>query len=246
MRQQILDLELAPSYAYAEWVRHSGVEEANSRLALWLVYGGRLWLSSDAPAGKTHLAHVLADEHPHLGFISVQPDSSQAPIHQVAAWLEKLGNSAWWLLDVPTGPMPRATALALFHLLERSREAQRPIVLSWRNAEFSDTPPELLSRLATLERVNMFPPQNDASLSAVLQAVATSRQWHVDDAVIRLMLNHLPRDLDYLLTAMGQMERASLSERKQLTARWASRQIRDIGEDRAGARQSPLFADKAE
>jgi len=243
MRQQILDLELPPSYAYTEWVRHSGVEEANNRLALWLVHGARLWLNSEAPAGKTHLAHVLADEHPHLGFISVQPDAAQAPTRQVAAWLDMLGNSAWWLVDVPAGPLPRATALALFHLLERSREAQRPIVLLWRNTDFSDTPPELLTRLATLERVDMYPPQNDASLSAVLQTVAASRQWHVDDALIRLMLTHLPRDLDYLLTAMGQMERASLSERKQLTARWASRQIRDIGEDRAASRQSALFSE---
>jgi len=242
MRQQLLDLDLPPSYAYAEWVRHAGVEAVHNRLALWLVHGGRLWLSSDAPAGKTHLAHVLAGEHPHLGFVSVHPDAGRSATRQVAGWLEILGNAAWWLLDVPAGPVPRATGIALFHLLERSREAQRPVSLLWRNADFSDTPPELVTRLATLERVEMRPPQNDAELTAVLHAVAVSRQWQIDDAVIRLMLTHLPRDLDQLLTAMGQMEKASLAERKRLTARWASRQIRDIGGDIAAARQSPLFS----
>ncbi|OIO68128.1 MAG: glucose-inhibited division protein A [Zetaproteobacteria bacterium CG12_big_fil_rev_8_21_14_0_65_55_1124] len=242
MRQQLLDIDLPPSYAYAEWVRHGGVELAQNRLALWLVHGGRLWLNSEAPAGKTHLAHLLIEEHPHLGFVSVHPDAAQASTRQVASWLAELGNAAWWLFDVPNGELPRATAIALFHLLERSREAQRPLALLWRNADFSQTPPELVSRLATLERVDMHPPKNDAELTAVLQTVAVSRQWQIDDAVIRLMLTHLPRDLDTLLTAMGQMEKASLSERKRLTARWASRQIRDIGDDMAASRQSSLFS----
>jgi len=241
MRQQLLDLELPPRYAYTEWVRHKGTEAANNRLALWLVHGGRLWLTSEAPAGKTHLAHMLAGEYPHLGFITVHP-SAKASTRQVAGWLKALGNAAWWLFDVPAGAVPRGTAIALFHLLERSREAERPIALLWRNPDFSDTPAELATRMAGMERVDLRPPHNDAELSAVLRAVAVSRQWQIDDAVIRLMLTHLPRDLGYLLTAMGQMERASLSERKRLTARWASRQIRDIGDDMAASRQSSLFS----
>jgi len=245
MRQQLLDIDLPPSFAYAEWVRHSGVEAAQNRLALWLVNGGRLWLNSQAPAGKTHVAHVLADEYPYLGFISVHPDAAQTATRQVAKWIEALGNAAWWLLDVPAGPVPRATGIALFHLLERSREAQRPVALLWRNADFSDTPPELVTRLATLEQVDMHPPYSDIELTAVLQAVALSRQWQIDDAVIRLMLTHLPRDLETLLSAMAQMEKASLSECKRLTARWAGRQIRDIGDDLVANRQSGLFDDKA-
>jgi len=241
MRQQLLDIDLPPTYAYAEWVRHPGVEGAHNRLALWLVHGGRLWLSSEAPAGKTHLAHILVAEHPHLGFLRIQADGQMPSSRQVAAWMDLLGNHAWWLIDVPTGPLPRATSIALFHLLERSREAQRPVALMWRNNDFSDTPPELVSRLATLERVDMQAPNSDKGLAAVLQAVATSRQWQVDEGVIRLMLTYLPRDLNYLLNALGQMEKASLAERKRLTARWASRQIRDIGDDMAAARQSVLF-----
>jgi Hda, lid domain len=246
MRQQLLDIELPPTYAYAEWVRHAGVEAAHNRLALWLVHGGRLWLSSETPAGKTHLAHLLAAEHPQLGFIAVRPDAVQPAIRQVAGWLEVLGNTAWWLFDVPAGELPRATAIALFHLLERSREMHRPIALIWRNADFSTTPPELVSRLAALERVEMQPPRSDAELAAVLQAVAASRQWQIDEAVIHLMLTHLPRDLGYLLQAMGQMEKASLAERKRLTQRWASRQIRHMGDELLAGQQPALFDDEAE
>lgn len=241
MRQQLLNIGLPPGYAWAEWVRHAGVEAANNRLALWLVHGGRLWLTSEVPAGKTHLSHVLAGEHPHLGLLRVQADSSASSTRLVAAWLEELGNAAWWLIDMPAGPVRRATAIALFHLLERGREMQRPIALAWRIEDTGELPPELVTRMATLERVEMHPPLSDAELTEVLHAVAASRQWHVDDAVIRLMLTYLPRDLGGLIVAMGQMEKASLAERKRLTARWASRQIRDLGDDLAAARQSSLF-----
>ena len=242
MRQQLLDIHLPPSYAWAEWVRHTGAEGAQNRLALWLVHGGRLWLTSDSPAGKTHLAHVLVGEHPQIGLLHIQGDINQSATKQVAGWLEELGHAAWWLIDVSSGPVTPATAIALFHLLERSREMQRPLALLWRNEDMSELPPELLTRLATLERVEMQAPQSDTELHAVLHAVAESRQWNIDDAVIRLMLTYLPRDLASLIDAMGQMEKASLSERKRLTARWASRQIRDISDDMATARQSSLFS----
>jgi len=241
MRQQLLDLGLSPAYSHAEWVRHAGVEAAQNRLALWLVHGGRLWLKSEAPAGKTHLAHMLAAGHPQLGLVSVQPDATQPATRQVAGWLEMLGHSAWWLFDLPASPMPRATAIALFHMLERSREMQRPLALAWRNTDFSDTPPELVSRLATLEQVALAQPHSDAELTSVLHAVADSRQWQVDEAVIRLMLTYLPRDLDTLITALEHLEHASLAERKRLTARWAGRQIRGLGDELHTERQSPLF-----
>lgn len=241
MRQQLLDIHLSPSYAWAEWVRHAGIEAAQNRLALWLVHGGRLWLSSDSPAGKTHLAHVLAGEHAHIGLLHVQAGSAQSATRQVAGWLDELGHAAWWVVDVPSGPVGTATAIALFHLLERSRDMQRPLALMWRNADAAGLPPELVTRLATLERIGMQAPHSDADLSAVLHAVAFSRQWNIDAAVIRLMLTYLPRDLASLIDAMGQMEKASLSERKSLTSRWASRQIRDIGDDMAAARQTSLF-----
>ncbi|MDX8391881.1 MAG: hypothetical protein R8K53_04855 [Mariprofundaceae bacterium] len=226
MRQQLLDLQLAPRYAYAEWVRHSGVEAAQNRLALWLVHGGRLWLTSENPCGKTHLAHLLTAEHPHLALIRVQTDVDRPAARQVADWLEYLRHSAFWLLDVPSGSLPKATAIALFHLLERAREGQRNLVLFWRQRGDASAPPELMTRLATLERIDMQSAHKDDELTAVLSAVAEARQWQVDEAVIRLLLVHLPRNLDTLIDALGQMEHASLSERKQLTRRWASMHIK--------------------
>jgi len=243
MRQQLLDLQLAPRYAYAEWARHAGVEASQNRLALWLVHGGRLWLTSEKPCGKTHLAHLLVKEHPHVALIRVQADADRPAARQVADWLEILAHSAYWLFDIPSVPLPKATAIALFHLLERAREGQRHVALFWRQQDDADAPPELMTRLATLERIDMQPPHTDSELTAVLTAVAKARQWQVGEDVIRLMLVHLPRNLDTLINALDQMEHASLAERKQLTKRWASRQIRHIGDDIAASRQSALFSE---
>jgi len=243
MRQQLLNLQLAPRYAYAEWVRHAGVEAAQNRLALWLVHGGRLWLTSENACGKTHLAHLLTKEHPHIALIRVQADGDHPAARLVADWLESLGHSAYWLLDIASVPLPKSTAIALFHLLERAREGQRHVALFWRRQEGADVPPELMTRLAALERIDMQPPHKDSELTAVLAAVAKARQWQVGEDVIRLMLEHLPRNLDSLIDTLDQMEHASLAERKQLTRRWAGRRIRHIGDDMAAARQSALFSE---
>jgi len=228
MHQQLLNLSLPPDYRHGNWVRHAGVEEAQNRLALWMVHGGRLWLTSNAPAGKTHLLHALAAEHPHLGLLPLAPDDTP-PLRQVRAWLASLESHALWLVDAPAGDMPRASALALFHLMERAREMHRPLVVAWRG-DPGRLPPECASRLKSLERVHLRPPAGDDDLAAVLAAAARTRQWHVDNAVIATMLAHLPRDLETLMEALGTFERGSLAERKRLTRAWASRRIRAMRE----------------
>jgi chromosomal replication initiation ATPase DnaA len=230
MRQQLLNLTLPPDYGHRHWVRHAGVEAAQNRLALWMVHGGRLWLTSEAPAGKTHLLHALAAEHPALALLDIRP-SDDAPARQVRDWLDALGGRAFWLADAPAGPMPRPTALALFHLMERAREMRRHLAVAWRGNPDA-LPPDCASRLKALERVDMAPPATDADLTAVLRAVAHARQWHVEDGVIATMLTHLPRDLNELVAALAAFERGSLAERKRLTRAWAARRIRAMHEQR--------------
>ena len=67
MCQQRLDWRL-PAWSDSDaWVRHAGVEAATNRLALWLVHGGRLWLTSDEVAGKSHLLSLLAAAYSLIG-----------------------------------------------------------------------------------------------------------------------------------------------------------------------------------
>ncbi len=227
MKQQLLDLHLPLHYEYGNWVRHAGIETAHNRLALWLVHGGRLWLTSSAPAGKTHLLHALAKEHTHLGLITPHPETVHA-LRRVQAWLEQLSDYAYWVIDIAAGPIPQSTAIALFHLLERAREMNRHMVIAWRSEDTVNLPPELASRLAALERIDMHSPGNDHDLTAVLKSVAAVRQWRVDDAILQLMLTHLPRHLSDMIAALENLENSSLAERKRLTRAWASKQIKTM------------------
>jgi len=227
MRQQLLDLRLSPNYEYGDWVRHTGIETAHNRLALWLVHGGRLWLTSKTPAGKTHLLHALAREHAQIGMVAHGSETAHS-LRQVQAWLKQLSGCVYWIIDVDAGAMPQNTALALFHLLERAREMNRHIVIAWRHKDLTGLPPELASRLTAMERINMNPPENDHDLITVLKSVADARQWTVDDATLQFMMTHMPRHLHAMIHALEKLEKSSLAERKRLTRVWASKQIKNM------------------
>ncbi len=226
MRQQLLDLKLTPRFDYGGWIRHSGTEAAQNRLALWMVHGGFLRLDSQTPAGKTHLLHALAQEHPQLGLIDTgQADAPHAG-RQVQAWLRQLAGYAGWMVDMPPVPVPRIPAIALFHLLERAREMNRPVLIAWRGPKHAEPPPELASRLAAMECVRIFPPARDAELLAVLKSVAAARQWRIDDAVLRYLLTHLSRALPDLIAVLEDLEKSALSAHRRLTLAWAGKRIR--------------------
>lgn len=212
-----------------DWVRHAGVEDACNRLALWLVHGGRLWLTSEEVAGKSHLLSLLAASHPQLGLVAVHPDAPGHALQLVRGWLVQLETKAFWAVDVPPGPLNQAYAFALFHLLERAREMRRPIVLAWRSA--GPVPPELDSRLKGMERVEMQAPRGDEALRQVMRAVVASLQWQIPDAVLDVLLMHLPRRLDALPRMLHSLEADSLQHGKRLTPAWVRKWL-----ERADAR----------
>lgn len=224
MQQQALNYTLPVRYEYGRWVRHAGVEQACNRIVLWLVRGGMLWLASDQEAGKTHFLTALQAEHPHIGLISV--DAGRQPsVRLVQQWLEKLEPFASWIVDLPAGALSRAHGLALFHLIERAREMNRPLLISWRCKESELAPPELSSRLRMMERTLMQSPACDSELRAVLLAVAEGMQWQVKESLLSLMLSRLPRRLTDQVDALRQLEAASLQDRQRITQAWAEKQL---------------------
>jgi len=238
MRQQLLNLHLSPRYEYGTWVRHTGVESAHNRLALWLVHGGHLWLTSNVPAGKTHLLHALAQEHAYIGLVTPDPGTVHA-LKQVQTWLAALADHAYWVIDITAGSMSSSMSFALFHLMERAREMNRHILIAWRNEDATDIPPELSSRLASLERIDMCPPDNDADLMAVLRSVSAARQWNVDATILTLMLTHLPRHLSDMIEVLENLENSSLAERKRLSRAWVSKQIKGMRQQKEGELFAP-------
>jgi len=224
MYQQRLNYKIPVSYEYGRWVRHVGVEDACSRIALWLVQGGTLWLGSEAAAGKTHFLHAVKQEHAHVGLVLANEQQEPAA-SLVRHWVETLEPYVYWMVDLEAGSISGAHGLALFHLIERAREMNRPLLISWRCEEHDLAPPELSSRMRMMERVLMAAPKADDDLRAVMHSVAEGLQWQVKDSVLSLMLTQLPRNLSEQITALMQLESASLEERQRMTQAWAKEKL---------------------
>jgi len=225
-RQQALDLELEPAYDYGAWVRHAGTERAQNHLALWLVHGGTLWLTSDKVAGKTHLLHALAQEHPYLGLIDAAQGHSPHATALVRNWLQRLVDCAAWMVDAPPRALSETHAIALFHLIERAREMKRPILIAWRRPP--GAPPELESRLDAMVCVHIEPPAGEADLLAVLKSVAAARQWPVDEDLLRYIVTHRCRSLPALLAVLEELEHRARDQRRRMTLAWGGKQLRSI------------------
>ncbi|MES0370939.1 MAG: hypothetical protein ABUK11_01550 [Mariprofundaceae bacterium] len=224
MHQQRLNYKIPVNYEYGRWVRHAGVEHACSRIALWLVQGGTLWLGSEGIAGKTHFLHAIKQEHPHVGLV-VLGDRQEPAVRLVQNWVEELEPYAYWIVDLAAGAVNRSQGLALFHLIERAREMNRPLLISWRCDEGDLAPAELSSRMRMMERASMDSPKTDRDLRAVMYAVAEGLQWQVKESVLSLMLEQLPRNLTEQIAALTQLESASLEERQRITQAWAKKKL---------------------
>lgn len=235
-KQLRLPMDVATNYEYRQWVRHTGVETACNRLALWMVHGGCLWLNSEMPAGKSHLLRMIAAEHPQCGLLNIESKPGGAGWRLVQQWVGELGGRAKWLLDVQAGPMPASVAYAIFHCLERARDQQRPLAIAWRG-EPSSCPPELSSRLSAMEVVTMAPPAGDEELLALLKASTGHLQWDIREQVLRSMLVYLPRRLDVLLPALRELEKLSFEQQQRPAGAWLKKQLIRI----AAELQTPLF-----
>jgi len=224
MHQQRLKFSIPASYRYGSWIRHCGVESGCSRIALWLVQGGTLWLTSDSVAGKTHFLHALKQEHPHIGLVLVD-GKQEASVRLVDRWLKQLEPFACWIVDIPAGPISRACGLALFHLMERAREMNRSLLIAWRCSDDELSPPELSSRMRMMEQVRFIPPVSDLDMKKIIYSVAEELQWNVKESVVSLMLSQLPRTIADQVDALKQLESASLEERKRMTQAWAKEKL---------------------
>jgi len=223
MQQQFLHFSSPLKHDYRMWVHHGGTAMACARIARWLSQGGFLWLTSDEAAGKSHLLHALAQEFPQL--IRIEAAKRLDPIQQVAIWLDALADADLWALDLPAGKLPKQTALALFHLIERAKESQHALLISWRCPDAALEPAELASRLRMMEQATIQGPQTDEDLSRVLQATAQQWHWDIPEGLIKVMVQHLPRDLGVQIDALHRLEAASLEERARLTQTWAKKTL---------------------
>ncbi|MDQ6993723.1 MAG: glucose-inhibited division protein A [Mariprofundus sp.] len=226
--QMRLALSLPERYEYGSWIRHDGVEQACDRLALWCSQGGSLWLRSQDPAGKTHLLRTVAHEYPLIALLDISATTVDKPaLVLVDQWLKELEHSSQWMLDIAPGRMTEVVAQALFHLLERARDLQRPLIIAWRG-DTHTLPPELSSRLLAVEQCLLAPPSNDDVLLNILSSSASSLQWNIRQQVLQAMLTYLPRQLDILIPALKELERLSFEQHIRPGPSWLKQQLTRI------------------
>jgi len=226
-----LQLDLPAADHYRTWVRHPGVEDACNRLALWSVHGGRLWLTSDHAAGKSHLLHSFTTDFSGAALLSIQAESEACDAWRlVRRWMQKLDSRPRWLIDAPAGQMPAAQAQALFHIIERARDLQRPLALAWRGAP-EQLPPELSSRLLAMEHVEMRQPESDAALLEILGTSAERMQWDIREQVLQAMMHYLPRDLEVLVPALRTLESRSFEQQHRPGPAWVKQQLTKIASE---------------
>ncbi len=215
--QQTLLLPLPSQKHYGSWVRHAAVEEASSRLALWLVKGGGLWLSSDEVAGKSHLVQAVFEAHPQVAILESRL-VAKSSVQQLKHWLKACEFHAYWLLDLPAGALPPALAYAVFHLIERAKDMNKALLICWRCEAKDMSPPELSSRLLMMEQVNMHTPLSDEDLKSVLESVLQTMQWDMKETVLPTLLQHIPRVLSDLLQAIEKLDVYSRKHRVKMNA----------------------------
>ena len=220
--QQTLTLPLPVQKYYGSWVRHPEVELASSRVALWFVKGGLLWLSSTEVAGKSHFVQALSKEHPQACFIDGEVGDGTS-VQQLKSWLGSCQHYAYWILDLPSGELSPAKAYAVFHLIERAKEMNRSLMISWRCQEGEMNPPELRSRLLMMERVDMQAPIADEDLHAVLRSVLQTMQWDMKETVLPALLEYIPRDLAALLDAIKRLDEHSRQHQVKMNSALAIR-----------------------
>jgi chromosomal replication initiation ATPase DnaA len=104
----------------------------------------------------------------------------------------------------------------VFHLIERAKDMNKALLISWRNMPEAMQPPELSSRLLMMERVDMAPPHADADLKAVLESVLQTMQWDMKDTVLPTLLQHIPRTLSDLLQAIDTLDMYSREHRAKM------------------------------
>jgi len=220
-----LQMDIPANHDYGTWLRHAGVEDACNHLALWSLHGGRVWLTSDSAAGKSHLLRTFATELMTTATLDTANDMDCGDSWKLAQqWDRQLEGQRCWLIDVPSGDIPVSIAHALFHLIERGRDQQRPIVIAWRG-ELNTLPPELSSRLLAMERVDMAPPESDDELLQILSASAGNLQWDIREQVLQAMLTYLPRQLDLLVAALQELEALSFQQKHKPGPAWVKQQL---------------------
>lgn len=226
MIQLALPLELAPSFAAADFIADTSNEEALrwlSEPARWP--NGRLLLAGPAGTGKTHLLHMMAATHGwELREGPALRGLPEAPTRGIA-------------LDMADVPGEEAS---LFHLINACAEAGLPLLMAGRAApsRWGVVLPDLRSRLAATALAMTNEP-SDTLLDALFAKHLADRQLSLDPGLGARLRLRLPRSAAAMAEAVARLDRATLGTHARPTLRSALAALAPMLDDHDGFETAP-------
>lgn len=208
-RQLPLPLPALSAQGAADFLVAASNAEAVRWLNAWPDWPGRgLMLYGPPASGKSHLAAIWADR----AGARILPAAELTP----AKALEL--DTAVVVDDIDD----LAEAAALFHLINTAQARGLSILLTARRppAAWTTGLADLDSRLRALSAVGLSAP-DDSLLSGLAAKLFADRQITVPDSVIAFMLTHLERSCAAIASAVEQLDRASLAQRRKVTRQLA-------------------------
>ena len=226
LRQLAFDLPPADGFARADFF----VSDANA-LALAVVDGWRSWpggkllLTGPAGSGKTHLAHIWAQD---AGAILVQgADLADDDLPGLAS------TGAVVVEDAQTVAGTPAAEAALFHLHNLLAASGRLLMTAPAPArDWGLGLADLKSRAQAVQIARLGPP-DDALLSAVLVKLFADRQITVPPALIAWMLPRMERSIAAARHLVADLDSHSLALGRPITRALAAAHLNTFQDDDA-------------
>jgi len=197
-------------------------------LADWESWPGRkMLLVGPAGSGKTHLAHVWADD---AGAIVVRADRLQdLDIAQLVQ-----ANLNIVVEDIATIAGQSSREDALFHLHNLLLAEGGHLLMTAKTAPgvWNFTLPDLASRVQSAGRAELMP-ADDLLLSVILVKLFADRQLVVKPTVISYLVGQMDRSFDAARRLVDALDRAALVEGRAITKPLATRILETFSNDEA-------------
>ena len=206
-RQLTFDLPVRTALGRGDFFVSAANAQALARISDWAEWPlGKLALVGPEGAGKTHLAHVWAEETG--GRVLTAEDLVGLDVTAVDTALA---------VDA-ADTLPADQEPTLFHLHNHLAAARLPLLLIGRTApaRWKITLPDLKSRLDAADVARIDAP-DDALLAAVLVKLFADRQLLVSPQVIDWLLPRMERSFAFAQRLVSELDREALATGRAVT-----------------------------
>ncbi|MBS9720023.1 hypothetical protein JYU29_04885 [Tianweitania sp. BSSL-BM11] len=205
-RQIPLDLGHRPGQSRDHFVGSQENAAALNLIDRWPHWSAPLaLLVGPSGSGKSHLLSIFCEES---GAIDAVADYDAA--------IDAAEEGRPIILD--DADALRIDQVAMFHLINAVRSGGATLLMSAQHAPaaWSVTLPDLASRLKTAAVVDIGEP-GDMLLSAVVTKLFADRQIEIEPHVVQFITRRIERSLAAAITAVEDIDRAALEQRRPIT-----------------------------